>query len=269
MKKLLIALAIPVLLYPVVAWLMGFAIEQRVESLADQGPLMVPQLHLTRKTRHGVLTSDEDSSYELGSKLEVTRHYHRGWFSSVDEATVETSSAALDALPALRPAVAAALSGGSERTPFRLSLRTVIHHGPLCGSKCFALAGAETHASFAGLLQASLTRLFGNEEPITIHTRFAFFGGSSTTVSSPAFEHAQIGQDARLSWGGLDGTMHFGARQDWYDMAATAPSLRLEGAKGTLQIDGMSLDARQAGAAHALRGRLAHGAEALERDGHG
>src|SRR5208283_5028760 len=144
MKKLLIALAIPVLLYPVVAWLMGFAIEQRVESLADQGPLMVPQLHLTRKTRHGVLTSDEDSSYELGSKLEVTRHYHRGWYTSVDEATVEMSSAAFDALPALRPAVAAALSGGSERTPFRLSLRTVIHHGPLCGSKCFALAGAET-----------------------------------------------------------------------------------------------------------------------------
>ena len=244
MKKLLIAVAILVLLYPAVAWLMGFAIEQRVESLADQGQLMVPQLHLTQKTRHGVLTSDEDSSYELGSQIRVTRHYHRGWYTSVDEATVEMSSAAFDALPALRPAVATTLSGGSERTPFRFSLRTVIHHGPLCGSKCFALAGAETHASFPGLLQASLTRLFGNEEPITIHTRFAFFGGSSTTVSSPAFEHAQIGQDVRLSWGGLDGTMHFGARQDWYDVAATAPSLRLEGAKGTLQIDGMSLDVR-------------------------
>ena len=154
------------------------------------------------------------------------------------------SSAALDALPALRPAVATTLSGGSERTPFRFSLRTVIHHGPLCGSKCFALAGAETHVSFTGLLQASLTRLFGNEEPITIHSRFAFFGGGSATMSSPAFEHAQIGQDVRLSWGGLDGTMHFGARQDWYDVAATAPSLRLEGAKGTLQIDGMSLDVR-------------------------
>ncbi len=244
MKKTLIAVGILILLYPVVAWLMGFAIEQRVESLTDQGQLIVPQLHLIQKTRHGVLTSDEDSSYELGSTLKITRHYHRGWYSSVDEATVEMSSAALHALPALGPAVATTLSAGSERTPFRFSLRTVIRHGPLCGLKCLALADAETHASFTGLLQSSLTRLFGNEEPITIRSRFAFFGGGSATMSSPAFERAQIGQDVRLSWGGLDGTTHYGVRQDWYDMAATAPSLRLEGAKGALQIDGMNFDVR-------------------------
>jgi uncharacterized protein YdgA (DUF945 family) len=241
MKKTLVTVAVLVLLYPVVAWVMGFAIEQRVEGLAEQGQLMVPQLHLIQKTRHGVLTSDEDSIYELGSTLKVTRHYHRGWYSSREEATVEMSSAALDALPALRPAVATTLSGGADRAPFRFSLRTVIHHGPLCGSKCFALAGAETHVTFTGLLQASLTRLFGNEEPITIRSRFSFLGGGSAMMSSPAFEHAQIGEYVRLSWGGLDGAMHYGARQDWYDMAANAPSLRLEGAKGTLEIDGMSL----------------------------
>jgi uncharacterized protein YdgA (DUF945 family) len=242
MKKILITVATLVLLYPVVVWLMGFAIEDRIDRFTDQGQLMTPQLHLMQKTRHGILTSDEDSSYQLGSTLKVTRHYHRGWYNSVDEATVEMSSAAFDALPALRSAVATTSSDGSDHTPFRFSLRTVIHHGPLCGSKCFALAGAETHVSFTGLLQASLTRLFGNEEPITIHSRFAFFGGGSATMSSPAFEHAQIGQDASLSWGGLDGTMHYGTRQDWYDVAATAPSLRLDGSKGTLQIYGMSLD---------------------------
>ena len=244
MKKILITVAILVLLYPVVAWFMGFAIEGRIERLSDQGQLMMPPLHLIQKTRHGVITSDEDSSYELGSTLKVTRHYHRGWYSSVDDTTVEMSSAALDALLALRPAVATSLGGGPDGTPFRFSLRSVIHHGPLCGSKCFALAGAETHVSFTGLLQASLTRLFGNEELITIRSRFAFFGGGSATMSSPAFEHAQIGQDFRLSWGGIDGTMHYGPRQDWYDVAATAPSLRLEGAKGMLEIDGMSLDVR-------------------------
>lgn len=136
MKKTLITVAVLVLVYPVVAWLMGFAIEQRVEGLADQGQLMVPRLHLIQKTRHGVLTSDEDSSYELGSTLKVTRHYHRGWYTSTEEATVE------------------------------------------------------------------------------------------------------------MSRGGLDGTMHYGAQQDWYDTAASAPSLHLEGAKGTLEIDGMSLGLR-------------------------
>src|SRR5277367_6138560 len=245
MKKILIAVAILALLYPVVVWLMGFAIEGRIERLSDQGQLMIPSLHLTQKTRHGVITSDEDSSYELGSTLKVTRHYHRGLYNSVDEETVEISSAALDALPALKPAVATTLSGSPDRTPFRFSLRSVIHHGPLCGSKCFAFASADTHVSFTGQLQASLTQLFGNEEPIKIRSRFAFFGGGSATISSPAFEHAQIDQDMRFSWGGLDGTMHYGARQDWLDMVATAPSLRLEGAKGMLEIDGMSLDVRR------------------------
>jgi uncharacterized protein YdgA (DUF945 family) len=244
MKKSLITVAVLLLLYPIGSWLMGFAIEQRVESLADQGQLMVPQLHLIEKTRHGVLTSDGNSSYELGSTLKMTRHYHRGWFSSVDDATVEVSRAALDALPALKPAASATASAGSEPAPFRFSLRTEIHHGPICGWTCFALAGAEAHVSFTGPLQASLTRLFGNREPITIRTRLDFFGGGSATMSSPAFELAQIGQDARLNWGGLDGTMRYGTRQDWYDITAAAPSLRVDGAQGTFQVDGMSLGAR-------------------------
>jgi uncharacterized protein YdgA (DUF945 family) len=244
MKKILITVAILVLLYPVVVWLMGIAIEGRIERLSDQGQMRVPSLHLIKKTRRGVITSDEDSSYELGSALKVTRHYHRGWYSSLDEATVEISNASLDALPALRPAAATNSSGSLDHAPFRFLLRSVIHHGPFCGSKCFAFASAETHVSFTGQLQASLTQLFGNEEPIKIHSRFAFFGGGSATMSSPAFEHVQIGQDMRFSWGGLDGTLNYGAQQDWYDVVATAPSLRLEGPKGVLEIDGMKLDAR-------------------------
>jgi uncharacterized protein YdgA (DUF945 family) len=244
MKKTLITVVILLLLYPVGSWLMGFAIEQRVESLAEQGQVMVPQLRVTQKTRQGVLASDDDFSYELGSTLKATRHYHRGWFSSVDEATVEVSRSALDALPPLKPAVSITASGGSEPAPFRFSVRTVIHHGPVCGWTCFALAGAEAHVSFTGPLQTSLARLFGNREPFTIRTRLAFFGGGSATMSSPAFESTQTGQDARVSWGGLDGTMHYGARQDWYDIAATAPSLRVDGAKRTLQVDGVSLGAR-------------------------
>jgi uncharacterized protein YdgA (DUF945 family) len=218
MKKILFAIAVLALLYPVVAWLMGVAIERRIEQLSDQEQSMLPQLRLIQRSQHGVLTSDEDASYEMGSTIKVTHHYHRGWFSSVDDVTLEMSSAALDALPA-----------------FRLLLRSVIQHGPFCGSKCFALAGAETLARFTGPLQASL--------PMTIRSRFAFFGGGMTTVSSPAFDHVQIGQDVHLSWGGVDGTMHYGARLNWYDLAASIPSLRLEGAKGTLQIDGMSFDA--------------------------
>ncbi len=155
MNRILITLAVLILLYPFVPWGAGFLIEQRVESLADRGQEIVPQLHLTQKTRHGFLTSDADSSYDLGSTLKVTRHYHRGWYNSVDEASVEMPGTALDALAALRSGRAPS-SGGSDSSPLRFSLRTVIQHGPFCGSNCFGLAGAETHVSLTGLLQASL-----------------------------------------------------------------------------------------------------------------
>ena len=45
MKKILITVAILVLLYPAVTWLMGFAIEGRMERLSDQGQQMMPALH--------------------------------------------------------------------------------------------------------------------------------------------------------------------------------------------------------------------------------
>jgi uncharacterized protein YdgA (DUF945 family) len=242
MKKALIALTVLILLYPVVTWVMGFAIEHRVEHLAYQGELMVPQLHLLQQSRRGILTSDENSSYEVGSTLKITRHYHRGWYSSVDEANVEMSIAALNALQGLRPAAGNLGGGTPDRSPVRFLLRTVIYHGPICGTKCIALARAETHMTVTGALQDSLTRLFGNKEPITIRSRFAFFGGGSTTISSPAFEHIQLGQDLLLSWGGVEGTMHYGAWQNWYDLAATAPALRLEGSKGAVEIDGMNFN---------------------------
>ena len=81
-------------------------------------------------------------------------------------------------------------------------------------------------------------------------------------MSSPAFEHAQIGQDERFSWGGgLDGTMHYGARQEWYDMVATAPSLRPRRTEGHPRDRwNESLPARQAATARTLyEGDFAHG----------
>ena len=241
MKKTLIAVAAFVLLYPAMAWLMGLVIQQRIEHLAYQSQSTAPQLHLLQKTRRGIMTSDVDSTYEVGSALKVTRHYHRGWYSSVDEASVEMSIAALGALPGVG-ADAAAAADGPAHLPLHFSLRTVIHHGPFCGWTCVAVAGADTHLTLAPPVQAKLTQLFGSQEPVAIHSRFGFFGGSSTRISTPGFDRAQIGQDAHLKWGGLTSTVEVGPGLDWYDVKATVPSLRLEEEKGAFEIDGMSLD---------------------------
>jgi uncharacterized protein YdgA (DUF945 family) len=241
MKKILVTAVILAALYPLAAWVMGFAVAQRFEQLADQGQTAMPSLHLIGTTRHGGLVSDEESRYEMAPMLKITRRYHRGWFSSTDDATIETSGA---------------IPGG---TAIRFSLHTVIHHGPICGLACFALAGAETHMSTADASTAvsaaptasassgssaaptASAQIFGGQDPITIRTRFAFLGGASATATSPPIDHARLGPLATLDWGGLDATMHYGAGQDWYDIAATAPLLRVEGAKGMFEIQGMSL----------------------------
>jgi uncharacterized protein YdgA (DUF945 family) len=225
-KKILVTAGALIPLYFLATWLMGFAVARRVEQLADQGQTAMPSLRLVDTKRRGVLVSDEDSHYEIGSMMKITRHYHRGWLSSVDDATVETSGA---------------LPGGAS---IRFSLHTVIHHGPICGLTCFALAGSETHLSDTSPQPTVSKRIFGDQEPLTIRARFAFFGGGSATVSSPPLERAQIGPGSVLGWGGLDATMHYGARQDWYDMAATMPLLRLEAPKGTLEIRGTSFTVR-------------------------
>lgn len=258
MKKALIALIIVVLLYPLVAWLMGFAIENRVESLTDQGQQVIPQLHLLQKSKRAGFTSDADSSYELGPTLKLTRHYHRGWYTSVDDTDVEMSSAMLNSLSALGPAAATAANAEPLTSPIRYSLHTVIHHGPFCGLTCFALARADTHVTFTDTLRDSLTKLFGNKNPITIVSRFAFSGGGSTTISSPSFDHAKTDHDTFLSWGGIEATFHYGARQEWYDLTASAPALNVQGPKGTIEAEAMSLDMRAKRVVHTLYASDSH-----------
>ena len=117
MKKILITVAISVLLYPVVVWLMaGFAIEGRTESSSDQGQVMKnSSLHLIQKTCEWRYHLDEDSSYELsGPRLRppvvIIAVGTAPWMRQPSISRVPHS----DALPALRPAAATTSPNGSS-----------------------------------------------------------------------------------------------------------------------------------------------------------
>jgi uncharacterized protein YdgA (DUF945 family) len=224
MKKTLAAIVILILCYPLGSWIIGVAVERHIDQLADRGQAMLPTLHRVASNRRGLLTSEVDSRYEAGPQLQITRHFHRGWFSSADEVHVELRGPA------------------ALHTPLRLSLQTTIHHGPICATAVFALACAETHIRAPSPLQAQLTRIFGNSEPLTIHSQLAFLGGGSGTLLSPAVTQARLSNGTTVDWGGLTATFHDGAAQDWYDLAARAPSLSFANDKAVLQMQAMELN---------------------------
>src|SRR5579862_2338638 len=125
MKRLLIVLGALILAYPIVTWALGFAVEKRFDDKLSDAQPMLSQLRLLDKSRRGLITADEDSSYGLGSAVKITRHFHRGWYRSTDDTTVDVT------LP------------GANPKPIQLVVHTVVQHGPFCGATCFALAGSE------------------------------------------------------------------------------------------------------------------------------
>jgi uncharacterized protein YdgA (DUF945 family) len=239
MKKLLVVVAVLVLAYPLAAWIMGFAIEARVDETLDdpQGPMA--QLKLLHHERHGLLTSDDDATYALGANLKFERHYHRGWYSSTDDETISAQSSLARSLQPTALGGAAPPSG--DHAVF--IVHTDIHHGPVCGLRCFALARIDSKVDLAGPVGIALKKVFEGAAPLSVAGRLNFFGGGSGTFSSPAVSQVTLGQGAQLYWSGLEGTTHFGPHSDWYDLHLTAPRLRVHGAKGAdFDLQQLTLD---------------------------
>jgi uncharacterized protein YdgA (DUF945 family) len=192
LKKIVIgAIAALVLAYPLLSWLMGFAVEKRINEPLEQ----------IRNT----------TSYV---KL-VDSRFRRGWFSSEQDLTIEM-------FPNL-PAAAAGAPLPAMLAPFQLKIHTVIRHGPLCGWACVGIAHAETHVIFSGQVQDWLTTLFGSVEPLHIESRMGIRGGGSATVSSPPIEDAVLKDGAHVSWGGFSVKSLFSAGYSAYSVHGSVP----------------------------------------------
>ncbi len=94
-----------------------------------------------------------------------------------------------------------------------------------------------------GELKAVLDHYFSGQPALTVDSVFGFDGRGKTTFSSPAFNqplHAAPG--AKLSWGGMQGTISLGADERLV-ASATAPHLTLQGGDTQAGLKTLKFDA--------------------------
>jgi uncharacterized protein YdgA (DUF945 family) len=191
LKKIMIGvIGALVLLYPLTTWLVGFSIENRVNEAIEQMRGKIPSATVTEQ------------------------HFHRGWSTSEEDVTVEMFHDALARMPG---------AAASPLNAFRFTLHSVIHHGPICGLTCIGLARIDSHIVFGDQLQPLISRVFGSMDPLVVRSQLGFFGGGSTTFSSPALKDTPLSGGAHLDWGGLDGATSHSRNFDSFAWHVAAP----------------------------------------------
>lgn len=214
MKKIAAGLvAALAVLYPAMSWVTGYRIEKSFDAAVQQASAATPYIHVVQST------------------------FRRGWFTSQQEVTVEMAA---DLTAALVPA-----AGGANAPPEapRVTFRSMIRHGPICGLACVGLAHVDTRILFSGAIQSWLSTVFGAQDLVSIHGRLGFFGGGSSVVSSPPLKDVALGDGARFSWDGLTLSSTFSANMDSYTVRGSLPHALYAGADGKrFEIADVALD---------------------------
>jgi uncharacterized protein YdgA (DUF945 family) len=202
-KRLLVTVVILVLLYPVMAWVTGRVIESRTSAALAELTDKAPYLTVT----------------------EVK--YHRGWYTSEQDLTLS--------LFATQMAGLAPLMGGNGQVLAKgvpISLHSVIHHGPICGWSCFALARVNSHLVLSNEAKAAITLIYGSAEPLTITARMGFLGGGTTIFSSPALNGTALPGGAKLSSDGFKIRVDYTRHHDAYKIDGSLPHVLVDGPDG-------------------------------------
>lgn len=207
-----LAVVVVILAYPVAAWVIGLSAEhtwqQREQRVTQRFPFFEP----------------------------VKREYRRGVYSSTEEVTYRVGGSLANGMRAL--------SGGAQTPDLQMTVRNTIHHGPLPQLRAFAPATIDTNIILPPQIEQKLTELFGGQATLGIHTRLHWFGGSTTTVHSPAFERTTPDAVA-INWRGLDGTTDVGGDLQYYKGTFTAPGLDVKAAKGNVSLESMRITTDQ------------------------
>ena len=202
-KKLLITIVVLVLLYPAMAWVTGLVIQSRSSAALAE---------MTDKAPYITVTDNK---------------YHRGWYTSEQDLTVTMFASQMAGMAPLAGANSDWLSKGIPVT-----LHTVIHHGPFCGWSCFGLARADTHFVLPNAAKAAVTLIYGSAEPMNMTSRLGFFGGTTSTITSPALNQVAVPGGGKLSWDGFKLVVHSTRHGDSFKVDGTAPHLLLDGPDG-------------------------------------
>jgi uncharacterized protein YdgA (DUF945 family) len=151
----------------------------------------------------------------------IQTRFTRGWFTSDQEITLG-GGAPVPGLP-----------GGV------VTIHNVIHHGPICGFACLGLARVDTHFVFPAGAQASIAKVFGKAEPVSIQTRLHLLGGLTTTLASPPLADVALDDGGHVASSGLTLTIDEAAAAERLAMRGNLAQLRYRGHGGVeIELDG-------------------------------
>jgi uncharacterized protein YdgA (DUF945 family) len=212
-----------VVLYAAAAWLMGYSIEGNIDSA-------IAQLH----ERAPFVTVSE-------------RRFKRGWFRSEQDLTLELFRDTLGSMPGRIGTPGGAIG------PLRFTVHSEIIHGPICGVTCIGRARIESRFVLEGEAGQKLATLFGGAEPLQAQTLLGLFGGTTTTVISPAFPDKKLDDGSTISWGGLTATTASDAQADVVTLHGAAPRVALMAADGKrFEATSLSIDSNSRRALRSL-----------------
>lgn len=208
-KTLWILVLVLVVAYPGIVWVMGRVTEERVQERLAQ---------LTQQTPYVKV---------------VAQHYRRGWYRSEQDLTVELAFGKLLPLPPL----------AANRQRASLSIRSVIHHGPICGLTCFGVARVDSTFVSPSELAPLISRWYGARPPLSVSSRLGFFGGSTTSISTPPLRDLVLKDGSHLDWDGFVIDVSSSRSRDRFSVRASVPRLAVRGADGKyLEVSALTLD---------------------------
>lgn len=164
-----------------------------------------------------------------------SRHYERGWFRSHERTELSLNRSVIEPYLSVLPEQAQGLLDA------RLVFENKIVHGPLPGLTNFdfrpARAWVDTIFQMSDATRNTLSKFFGDAEPITVTNRLYFTGGGELRVSIPRFDYEETLSGVRIHWGGFEGTADYETGYKKYLLNANFPSLQLDAAtKGHIEF---------------------------------
>ena len=195
----LIVVVVLALAYPAAAWIIGISVQHQVLEREKAALAQAPYLNV------------------------VNRDYHRGIYSSTEEATYQFGGNLLKNLP-----------GGNGQLQF--TVRNHIHHGPLPQLRAFAPATVDSEIVLPPEVEQKLKQILGDQAHLTIHSQLKWSGGATSVVHSTPFK-SNIPNVGTFEWRGLDGTGEVGREIGAQAGQFTAPGLIANTPQGNFKIE--------------------------------
>lgn len=211
-KSLVIGFAVLCLAYPGFAWLIGLRVEASIMHREQRAMDQLP-----------------------GTITVLNRQYHRGVYGATEELTYGFGPSALRSL--------GPLAAAADVATWRVTVRNTIHHGPVPQFRTIALATMSTQVELPAQLSAKLRTLLGGEPAFEVHTRLGWFGGTTTTFTSPSYQ-GRLANGAELTWHAVEASASANADLSSSSLAATVAGAQLKSAKVQAELTGLHVDAK-------------------------